>query len=294
MLRILLISFLTGVFGSTVAAQDATPTSKPTPDHKSSQSETDANRASNLIESIEAGDLSTVWRLLEEGANPDATGDDYRPALQYAVRQGRSEIVEALLAHRAHVDAEDDHGGSALQTAAGLGYENLVKVLIAHGADVNHSDHAGHTPLMCAAFGSTIKSAPAWLAAAIFELDEDDDLLGKMGSEHISVVKALLDAGANVNAQGKDCGLTALMVAAIHGNVEMTKMLLERKPDVQLTNGQWTALQFAELIGSRKKLPEELGEIEGEKQQQAFLNWLHLTTAGRKEVVALLRKAGAK
>ena len=79
MLRILLISFLTGVFGSTVAAQDATPTSKPTPDHKSSQSETDANRASNLIESIEAGDLSTVWRLLEEGANPDATGDDYRP-----------------------------------------------------------------------------------------------------------------------------------------------------------------------------------------------------------------------
>jgi len=45
---------LTGVFGSTVAAQDATPTSKPTPAHKSSQSETDANRASNLIESIES------------------------------------------------------------------------------------------------------------------------------------------------------------------------------------------------------------------------------------------------
>src|SRR5882724_7621155 len=70
MLRILLISFLTGVFGSTVAAQDATPTSKPTPDHKSSQSETDANRASNLIESIEAGDLSTVWRLLKRAQIP--------------------------------------------------------------------------------------------------------------------------------------------------------------------------------------------------------------------------------
>jgi ankyrin repeat protein len=274
----------------TVAAQNATPTQADNP----SRHETDSKRAADLIESIEQGDLSRVWRLLEDGVNPDAADDDGRPALQYAVREGRSEIVEALLAHRARVDAEDYHGGSALQAAAGLGNANLVKLLIAYGADVNHSDHGGHTALMCAAFGSTIKSAPAWLAAAMFELDADDDLLSKMGSEHLSVVKALLDAGANVNAQGKDCGLTALMVAAIHGNVAMAKMLLARKPDLQPTNGQSTALQFAELIDSPKKLTEELGEIEGEEQQQAFLNWLHLTAAGRKEVVALLRKAGAK
>ncbi len=47
--------------------------------------------------------------------------------------------------------------------------------------------------------------------------------------------KLLVDAGATVDAQNKD-GMTALMIAASHGNIELVRMLLAKganpaKPD---------------------------------------------------------------
>jgi len=206
----------------------------------------------------------------------------------------RTDIAEALLVRKAKVDEEDEKDGTALQVAASAGRADLVKVLIAHGADVNHPDKNGHTALMCATFGSVIKSAPAWLASSFFELDEDDALFTRMGTEHLLAAKLLLDAGANVNAQGKDCGLTALMVAAMHGNVELAKTLLDHGADVKLTNGELTALQFAEASNSPQGLKEELDDLSDTNLKQAFLNWVHLTTPGRQAVATMLRKAGAK
>ena len=293
----MMASFMLFFFLWAASAQEPKqlPSSPPnSPPKKESQGDARHPSAEELIQAIEDADLSKVWELLEDGADPNATKDDNKSALVCAVVAGQAQIAETLLARHAQVDAENANGGTALSVAAGLGHADLVKILIAYGADVNHRDHDGHTALMCAAFGSTIKNSPAWLARSMFELDEDDDLFTHMGSEHLLAVKLLLDAQANVNGQGKDCGLTALMIAAMHGNVEMTKILLEHNSDLSLSNGEFTAQQFAELLDSSNVIRAALEEIDDKDQQQAFLDWIHHTAPGRKACAELLRKSAHK
>jgi len=61
----------------------------------------------------------------------------------------------------------------------------------------------------------------------------------------VGVCRALLDAGANINAQSST-GNTVLTRAAFYGNTDMVKLLLQRKADVKKrTNAKWAALTGA-------------------------------------------------
>lgn len=253
------------------------------------QTPTQVSQDADLIKSIKNGELASVLRILDNGVSPDTTDEKKTSAIIIAVRQNRLDIVEALLARHAKVDEEDDDNDSALLTAAGAGHADMVKLLIAHGANVNRSDHDGHSALICAAFGATLKSAPEWLARSFLEIEEADDLFRMMGNEHNLVAKLLIEAGAKVDAQGGDCGLSALMVAAIGGNVELVKLLLDHRANVKLANGEYTALNLAEA----SDLVEQLREMENADSKQAFLNWLNFTAPGRQEIARMLRKAGA-
>ena len=293
MLRIIPTLFLILFFELTVTPQAPQAPEPAIPDRQNNGSKA-ADRNAAFIESIKTGDVSQVLQLLDVSISPDTTDDEGTPALHWSVRMNRPQIAEILLARKAGVDKEDHNGGNtALHIAAVEGRSDLVKLLIKFGADVNHKDSAGHTALMCAAFGATLRSAPVWLASSFYEIDEDDDLFRMMGSEHHQAAKLLLEAGANVNAQGKDCGLTVLMIAALGGNVELTKLLLERHADLNLGDGNWTALRYAETIDSPQGLKDILADIDDQDSRQTFLNWVHLTAASRRAVATMLRKAGA-
>jgi ankyrin repeat protein len=223
----------------------------------------------------------------------DAT-DDGGTALCWAVRVNRADIVEALLAKKANPNKEEDDGGTPLDVAASVGRVQMVKLLLDHGAHVNHKDEGGHTALLYASFGSTLKNAPEWLARSFFEIEENgDDLMASMGTEHLAVVELLLTAGADVNAQAEDCGLTGLMVAAMGGNVELAKILLAHHVDVATGNGEWNALRFAEQFGSPQEIQTQLQELETEEAKQAYFNWVQFTAPGRQTISKMLRKAGA-
>jgi len=292
MWRIILILSLTLLFTGAAAAQE----SGVSPSTSSSQpvDSESARDDAELIEGVKTGDLAKILKLLDQGVSPDTADDEGTTALSWAVKSNHPEVIEILLKRKATVNKEDKtDGGTALDVAAAEGRADLAKLLIAHGADVNHKDNSGHTALMLAAFGATLKKAPIWLASSFFEINEDDVLFKMMGDEHLGAAKLLLDAGANVDAQGGDCSLTALMVAAMGGNVELTELLLKRGANVKLVDGEWTALKFAEELDSPEASKQVSEEVDDEDQRQAFLNWLHFTAPGRREVAAMLRKAGA-
>src|ERR1041385_2242057 len=248
-----------------------------------------------LIKAIESGELGEVIRLLEAGADPNATRDD-ASALIVAVGLNRADIAEVLLERGAKVDLEAEDDRSALQTAAASGRANLVKLLIAHGADVNHMDHDGHPPLWLAVMGSMIRNTPAWLLRSYFEMDDDDKTMKGMGNEHLESARLLIQAGAKVNGPATEDG-TVLMSAAMFGNVEMTRLLLENHADPNESNGDDgdgnTALKLAEEYDSPEELAEQLGHQDSVEKKQALLDWVHFSAAGRKAVAAMLRKAGA-
>lgn len=89
-------------------------------------------------------DSDTVKSLLEQGANPNARDEDFKPLLSHAVDLGQLEIVELLLKNGADVNAETE-GDTALSRAVGYlairggtiypGHREIAKTLLVHGAD---------------------------------------------------------------------------------------------------------------------------------------------------------------
>jgi ankyrin repeat protein len=292
-LRTLLILLLATFSYATVPAQMAEPVSSAKETREQATPQSTAGE-SELIEAIQKGDIGRVLLLLENGVSPDATDDEKTPALVLAVKLNRADIVEALLKRNAKIDQLDDEG-TALMTAATMGRANLVKLLIAHGADVNHKDRAGHSVLMCAAFAAMYKSNPAWLTKQFLQMDDDDeDKLAYLGDEHVAVVKLLLAAGADVNVQAEDCDMTALMAAAIGGNVEVGKILLAHGANPNLRAGELTALSLAMMGETPEELQKMLSSESDNESKQMLLNWLQFTRPGRLEFAAMLKKAGAK
>ena len=101
--------------------------------------------ASELISAVESRDLKMVNTLLDDGADPNATGPidgvEGVSALLGAARTGETDIVLALLEHGADANAtitvEGVEGVSALLVAAIDGETDIVLALLEHGADAN-------------------------------------------------------------------------------------------------------------------------------------------------------------
>jgi ankyrin repeat protein len=214
-----------------------------------------------LMEAAEGGHTQIVEALLEMGANVNAKGNlRGRTALMIAVSKGYIDIVKLLLKHNAEVnlhekaeykvrgirnfvgvgrdtmpmlepamdeDALARLGRTALMEAALLGHHEILDLLLSAGADVNPRDEIGQTALILAA-------------------DKDP-----------SMVRELLEKGADVNVQTSISGETPLIAAAYAGRLETVEMLIKAGANVNIRakNGK-SALDvaldkgFAEVVKS--------------------------------------------
>lgn len=143
------------------------------------------------------------------------------------------EMVKYLLDHHIYNLARDD--GAAVDHAAESGYFNIVKLLIERGADPNDA-------IVSAAFSGNIDLVKYLLALPGIDISRDDDAALCMASrnDRIEVVRALLDAGANVNAQD-DLPLRFALRANV--SKELIELLLERGADPRVRN--WEAVKIA-------------------------------------------------
>ncbi len=180
------------------------------------------------------GDVDPVADALRAGArinNKDKAGNT---ALILAVVEGNDDIATLLLAKRADVNARDQHGNTALMLAISKAHDDIAKLLITKRADVQAHDHQGNTALIIAA-GQGNGVIVSLLIAAL----ADVNAANKLGQDALHV--ALL----NGNAQSH-FGQTALMAAAGNGHVSVVKILLDAKADVHTRNvGHENALNIA-------------------------------------------------
>jgi ankyrin repeat protein len=135
------------------------------------------------------GDVEIARALISKGANVNAANTYGRTALTEVSGSGNAEFVSLLLQAGADVNARLRGGGTALHESALNGHAGIVRALLAHGARPNVTNELGQTPLMLACHcptGGTVTCA-----------------------EHVEIVRMLLAAGADVNAQDAH-GLTAL------------------------------------------------------------------------------------
>jgi uncharacterized protein len=187
-----------------------------------------------LHEAAAKGDVAEIEKLLKEGEKPNIQDAKSRTPLHVAAYMKQHAAAKALLAGGANPNALEidrydivtiaavandlemlkialDGGasprnitsrydGTALIAAAHIGHVEVVKMLIAAKAPLNHVNNLGWTALM------------------------ESIVLGNGGANHTATLRALVEAGADVNIPDRQ-GATPLQHARRRGYVEMARIL---------------------------------------------------------------------
>ena len=196
-----------------------------------------------------------VARLLGAHANPNIAPPANGTPLMVAARLGNAQAVKAMLDHGADPNAQESaHGQTALMWAAAEHHPDVVALLLAAHADVHARSKTwtqrimlccqyfegdsggadtvtkgGYTPLLFAAQGGDSESIRLILAAGgdikATAADGTNALTIAAHEQQSDAAIFLLGAGADPNAAG--AGYTVLHIAAVSGDLALTKALLD-------------------------------------------------------------------
>lgn len=175
-----------------------------------------------LLQAINAGDVSKVAELLDEGADPNMVFHDRTP-LMYAVYEQQVEIFRLLAERGADLEMRTERAGPIITVAAEGGNLDILGLLLERGVDVDAREQDGQTALMLAAHNG-----------------------------HPEAVRLLIAKGAAVDAQ-EGSGWSALMFAAMGGDLDSVRYLIEGGCDVDIrTNDGESPLDRARLLAEHK------------------------------------------
>ena len=136
----------------------------------------DAYRRTPLHVAVYAGQHAAMRALIAGGANPNALERDrYDVVTIAAVANDVPTLRLALELGASAKNVTSRYDGTALIAAAHLGHAEVVRTLIRAGAPLDHVNNLGWTALI------------------------ESIVLGDGGERHTETLKALIDAGANVN-----------------------------------------------------------------------------------------------
>lgn len=219
-----------------------------------------------LFAAVGAGDADAVKRLIDKGADPNASDTKGRSAMLLGVMAGNVDAAEALLRRGARIGTADADGKTALMWAAEAGHMAVAELLLKRGADIEARDNYGQTALIDAAWRGRDKIVEMLLHiganANVRSIDGVTALMWAAINGYPETARQLIAAGAALDAQDKD-RFTPLIRAAWNGHTEMVAVLIEAGARVSARSRDGkTALRLAH-------------------------------GGGFKEIVALLRAAGA-
>ncbi|MEO6031975.1 MAG: ankyrin repeat domain-containing protein, partial [Burkholderiaceae bacterium] len=148
-----------------------------------------------------AGQHAVMRELVARGADPNAfEADRYDIATIAAVANDRATLDVALALGCSAKNVTSRYDGTALIAAAHLGHAEVVRRLIRAGAPLDLVNNLGWTALI------------------------ESIVLGDGGPRHTDTLKALVDAGANVNIADRS-GRTPLALATSRGYAPMQALL---------------------------------------------------------------------
>jgi ankyrin repeat protein len=218
-----------------------------------------------LMRAVESGNLTAVRRLVQMKTDVNAPAADGSTALHVAVRNDMAPVVDVLLAAGADAQAVTRYGVTPLGLAALNGSATIAEALLKAGADANTKSKAGEPVLMTAARTGDVKTIKTLLGYGA-RVDEPEAWMGQTAlmwaatENHPDAVRALLEAGADINLRAKALEgqpkraadpevafqvphtnfpkgtSTALMLAARQGSLAAVKVLVEAKADLNVAD----------------------------------------------------------
>jgi len=239
-------------------------TANPETGANQSSAKVPTNADMEIFEACTKGNLKAVEALIAGGTGLNQLGPDQNTPLMIAITFDQSDVTKALINGGAKLDLKNKDGTTALISAAFFGQPEVVKLLLEKGADINAKNNTGSTALASAEapwelakgildFLSAIVYGPAGVAVDYERVKAGrpvcaqilreaggnaaapaggGTLIDAVYNEDLAAVKKLIAEGANVNMRKADDGSTPLHVAVFVCNIEIVKVLLAAKADV--------------------------------------------------------------
>ncbi|XP_047054460.1 potassium channel AKT1-like [Lolium rigidum] len=207
----------------------------------------------NLIQLLkDKKDDGVMVGVLKEIENMLARGRLELPiTLCFAVTRGDENLLHQLLKRNLDPNESDQDGRTALHISASMGNEQCVKLLLEFGADPNARDSEGKVPLWEALYAKH-DTVVQQLVNGGADLSLGDTGLYcciAIEQNNIELLEEILNRIHDANRPSKD-GNIPLHRAVCDGNVEMVKLLLKHRADIdkQESSG-WTPRALAEQQG---------------------------------------------
>jgi ankyrin repeat protein len=246
------------------------------------------------------GKDEAVRLLLENGANPDIPDNNAMTPLMHAAIEGADGSIRILLEAKANMASIASSGKSAIAYAIEFDKPESVRLLYAGGATLPPPDSLGWTPLMHQA---ALGNAP--MVQLLIDIGANPNARANDGEtplhkavlkEQFQVTQLLLEQRVDVNA-ASTAGETPLIYAAYRANPELVATLLKAGATVHHSdNDGYTPLMFAAQTRCLECAKLMLAKKPDLKKKNLFDDTaLSIATKnGDTEMVALLKKAGAK
>ncbi len=236
----------------------------------------DAEPTPDVWVPLRANDIELVRAALDAGADPNALEPTFgmRP-LSWSAMTGNVPFAKALLAAGAGVDDANRDGSTPLMGAAFLGRIEVLELLMDRGADPMLTSAIGDDALASTRVAVSTTDYIANLLGIPLDWDEVAagrelcaELLGLTRTESsptsrlfdavrsgdTQAVDAALSDGANANDPSAENGRTPLFVAALHGNVGVVRLLLERSAKVDARNTDGSSVLLGAALGGEASI----------------------------------------
>ena len=187
----------------------------------------------SLVAAAEAGDLTTLRRLLDAGAPVDLRDARRRTALLAATHANRVDAARLLIQRGADVNAKDDLQDSPFLYAGAHGRLEILQLTLAAGANLRSTNRYGGTALIPAAHHGHVETVRELLKTKI-DVDNVNRLgwmalleaiiLGDGGAAHTEIVRLLVAKGARLQLADAQ-GVTPLAHAEQRGQKAIAQIL---------------------------------------------------------------------
>lgn len=243
----------------------------------------------DLLDAAKRGDVTAVEKMLNDGADINARGDDGSSAIIMATLSNEVEMAKLLIEKGANVSIQNKRRDSPLHIAAFLGRHEITQLLLDGDAKLNlrNADSATALDVVRSEWSKEVEGIMDFLQNVLgIEIDND-----QVKSGRIKVETLLVDKGAKPASELPKLAMT-IWQAAKAGDLGVLKRLTSDKTvDLNGTDDKGvTPLSWAAITGKTKAaalLIEAGADVNGRNQDKGTP--LHSAAfMGRLEVVELL------